>query len=258
MSWTGVLTVLLVFQRVICVPVKIPTDDKTVGLDDLGEDFCDLSPELGFSGNAKYIQDCESLRLVNIPKPANVEQRAGIQSVICCPRNVKDNAICFPSDPFCPSYSPPKYDGEYEYDEDNYDNIDENEVLLSNTEKNCMGFPGSTCTSFSSCDIFEKLNLTPSTFNDKTTICGFDTENADFKICCPQASIQAPRAPESPRFPVNGKPRKCEDLTDLCQRWSSNGACDLDKSFATRDVLTRIPNVVCGLGKGSVFVIHSS
>ena len=37
-----------------------------------------------------------------------------------------------------------------------------------------------------------------------------------------------------PRFPVNNKPRKCEDLTNLCQRWSKNGACALDKSFVTR------------------------
>ena len=37
-----------------------------------------------------------------------------------------------------------------------------------------------------------------------------------------------------PRFPVNNKPRKCEDQTNLCQRWSKNGACALDKSFVTR------------------------
>ena len=37
-----------------------------------------------------------------------------------------------------------------------------------------------------------------------------------------------------PRFPVNNKPRKCEDQTNLCRRWKTNGACALNKKFVTR------------------------
>ena len=36
------------------------------------------------------------------------------------------------------------------------------------------------------------------------------------------------------RFPIDNKPRECGDQTSHCQRWSSNGACALNKTFVTR------------------------
>ena len=37
---------------------------------------------------------------------------------------------------------------------------------------------------------------------------------------------------QAPRFPDNsGRPRRVEDKTDECAKWSRNGACSLDRDF---------------------------
>ena len=37
---------------------------------------------------------------------------------------------------------------------------------------------------------------------------------------------------EAPRFPSkSGRPRQVDDKTNLCRKWSRNGACELDRDF---------------------------
>ncbi|XP_023346958.1 uncharacterized protein LOC111715813 isoform X2 [Eurytemora carolleeae] len=237
-----------------------------------GVDFCVLPTEVNFGdgGRVKYIQDCESLQLFKIPIPAAGNQQVGIHPTVCCPaKNPNfETDICFPSDPWCPTYVEPEYpeynnDQDYDTEEEEeeegnkdeiVDQVDERqddssdrsqpsisgEILgrdsfFSESETNCEFLPNTTCTPISSCNMMEKLDLDPITLGQEA-ICSFDQATAQLMICCPSENLlQKPKLLPHPRYPVNNKPRDCEDLTNLCKRWSANGACALNKTFETSE-----------------------
>ena len=41
--------------------------------------------------------------------PAPFEKKLGVHPMVCCPKVVDESSICFPSDPWCPTYEPPEY-----------------------------------------------------------------------------------------------------------------------------------------------------
>ncbi|XP_023335873.1 uncharacterized protein LOC111707106 [Eurytemora carolleeae] len=265
------LKIIFIFKSVFSVPIVEEREDSYVP--ELPSDFCSLPAELDYKGASRYIQDCESLGRLEIPIPAPSTEQRGIHPVVCCPRNIDTKvSICFPTDAWCPTYTQPVYDDydnaaesvaaddltvggedvsqyddgidQRQYDDGanneyntDYEYIAEVEVLLSNVEINCLGVVNTTCTPFSRCNIMEELDLNPQTLEQTTRFCSFDEASAELMICCPFKNIlQTSKLPENPRFPVNNKPRKCEDQTNLCQRWSKKGACALDKSFVTSEV----------------------
>ncbi|XP_023335892.1 uncharacterized protein LOC111707120 isoform X2 [Eurytemora carolleeae] len=235
-----VLEIIVISQRVLSVSTARNKDD----LVDLPPDFCHLPPELDSQGTSKYIQDCESLGRFDIPIPAPFEQQHGIHPVVCCPRNIDEK------EPAMYNKEPVYNDAEdsatevgalderqndfgSDYEDNKYD--EHTEVLLSNVESNCKKDANSACTPFSRCNLMEELDLNPVTL--ATSFCSFDEESAELMICCPFKNIlETSKLPQKPRFPVNNKPRKCEDQTNLCRRWKTNGACALNKKFVTSEV----------------------
>ena len=58
-----------------------------------------------------FLQDCKSLnRFQKIPKPARKkyengwQERKWVHPEVCCPEYLSPDAICTPSDPWCPTY----------------------------------------------------------------------------------------------------------------------------------------------------------
>jgi len=229
--------------------------------------FCVLPPELDSSGNATFLEDCLALeRFDKVPMIPPDSHKVGVHTVVCCPRYIPPKAICFPSDPWCPTYEPPNYDygddygADYgngttdgdDYGEEYYDygpaapTVQARPKMADrscNTTSvpNVLQLPGinnetyaATCTNINRCPNMVDNEQAPYTH---LIPCGFDETEKLLMVCCPDEMVEDPdnSLKQEPRFPKGGKPRKCQDETKLCRRWKSNGGCDLDKDIIISD-----------------------
>ena len=177
-------------------------------------------------------------------------------------RYIPPKAICFPSDPWCPTYEPPDY-SDYDYGNDNgddtsdggdyagYDYYDEGQAAATvvdqpkMADKSCNAtllanvafLPGinnetkaATCTTINRCPNMVNNEKAPTTH---LIPCGFDETEKLIMVCCPDEMVEEPdeSLKQKPRFPKGSKPRKCQDASKLCRKWKSNGGCDLDKDI---------------------------
>jgi hypothetical protein len=226
--------------------------------------FCVLPPELDSSGNVTFLEDCPALdRFDKVPKPAEFGHKVGVHTVVCCPRYIPPKAICFPSDPWCPTYEPPDY-ADYDYGNDTADygggsdygdeyqyQYDDGPVaptvvdLPKMADKSCNAtllanvayLPGinketnaATCTTINRCPNMVDNKEAPTTH---LIPCGFDETEKLIMVCCPDEMVEEPdnSLKQAPRFPKGRKPRKCQDASKLCGKWKSNGLCDQDKDI---------------------------
>ena len=95
--------------------------------------FCLLPPELGYTGEVKFIEDCSSLaRYQTVPLPGDFYRKLGTHPVVCCPQLLPNSSICFETDAWCPNYKAPEpVSFDYQLEqlqnyEDSYNDYDEN------------------------------------------------------------------------------------------------------------------------------------
>ena len=70
---------------------------------------CLLPPELGYTGDVKFIEECATLgRYQTVPLPGNVFHKLGSHPVVCCTQPLPKSSICVESDPWCPNYKAPE------------------------------------------------------------------------------------------------------------------------------------------------------
>merc|ERR1719305_415180 len=225
--------------------------------------YCVLPPELDSAGNVTFLEDCPALeRFDKVPMPPVYTHKVGVHTRVCCPRYIPPKAICFPSDPWCPTYEPPDY-SDYDYGNDNgddtsdggdyagYDYYDEGQAAATvvdqpkMADKSCNAtllanvafLPGinnetkaATCTTINRCPNMVNNEKAPTTH---LIPCGFDETEKLIMVCCPDEMVEEPdeSLKQKPRFPKGSKPRKCQDASKLCRKWKSNGGCDLDKDI---------------------------
>lgn len=102
--------------------VHPPPDLSEIEVPVLPEEFCLLPPELNYQGEVTYLEDCESLdRYDIVPLPADFRRKVGIHTRVCCPEKIEEGALCFPSDPWCPTYVKPVVNYDYSAVYDEYD-----------------------------------------------------------------------------------------------------------------------------------------
>ena len=154
------------------------------------------------------------------------------------------DAICFPSDPICPTYQAPDYGDEYEEEEYLGDYAEEGELTRTMSDEFCSN-QTDTCTTLNRCpDLVDGVERVDPEIPE---ICGFDTKQSLLMVCCPTEAVkeaaeqlvQKPRFSQTHllrnqpckyfRFPArNGRARKCKNRSKLCRRWKEKG-CRLDK-----------------------------
>ena len=61
--------------------------------------------------------------------------------------------------------------------------------------------------------------------------CGFDDTDNMMMVCCPDEMVEEKKTVvQEPSFPErNGRSRSCEDRSEFCSKWKSNGGCSLDR-----------------------------
>ena len=103
--------------------VHPPPDLNEIDVPVLPEEFCLLPPELNYQGEVTYLEDCEGLdRYDIVPLPADFRRKVGIHTRVCCPEKIEEGALCFPSDPWCPTYVKPDVNDYNDYySADNYE-----------------------------------------------------------------------------------------------------------------------------------------
>ena len=177
-------------------------------------------------------------------------------------RYIPATAICFPSDPWCPTYEKPNYDYDYSveagnetagdggddyYGEDYY--VEQAPVAPTVVEEpkmsdktcelssvpNVQYLPGlngtATCTTINRCPNMVDNESAPQTH---LIPCGFDEAEKLLMVCCPDEMVENPddSLKQKPRFPKGSKrPRKCQDQSKLCRKWKTNGGCALDRDI---------------------------
>jgi len=247
----GLLTticILLVSTNPSPVPIidtisKVPTNPPP-----LNEDYCYLYPELGFGGNLTYLEDCPSLeRYAKVPMPGKPYEKLGVHPVVCCPQYIPDSTICFPSDPWCPTYDIQPavdptldYDTNYEYSGDSPPQYELPASPPTMSDQSCDPdrnpnvklIPGlnngsASCVTLDRCPSLLVHATAPETH---VVSCGFDETSLLLMLCCPHSKVEDKReTKQEPRFRNRqGKPWKCEDKTDLCRKWKENQGCRLD------------------------------
>ena len=219
------------------------------------EDFCILPPDYGSQGTTTYLEECDSLnQFVSVPKPGESTQAFGTHSLVCCPKKIyKEDFICFPTDAWCPTYK------KQEMPEPDKDVKLIAPLPITMANRTCYNTPLppqifggkilSQCVPINQCAQLLDYPNAPVTV---TQPCGFDEEESNLMICCPQEFVKP--TPEKihpePRFPVDndagGEPRKCTDKTDMCAVWKKNGGCRLDRSFSISGDMFRFDS--CRLG----------
>jgi len=192
-------------------------------------DWCQLYPELGGAGTVQFLEDCNSTeRFEFLPVPAPLELKLGVHPTVCCPKYISPDAICFPSDPFCPTYQTPDYGDEYEdeeYSGEYY--LDEGEPTMA--DESCSN-PNDTCAALNRCPATLIYGLYTGAPKIPET-CGFDTEQSLLMVCCATEAVKevAENLVQKPRFPAkNGGARKCKNRSKQCRRWKEKG-CRLDQ-----------------------------
>eukprot|EP00091_Calanus_sinicus_P019522 TRINITY_DN4932_c0_g1_i5.p1 TRINITY_DN4932_c0_g1~~TRINITY_DN4932_c0_g1_i5.p1 ORF type:complete len:448 (+),score=93.77 TRINITY_DN4932_c0_g1_i5:138-1481(+) len=229
--------------------------------------FCLLPPELGYTGEVKFIEDCPSLeRYQTVPLPGDFFRKLGTHPVVCCPQHLPNSSICFESDAWCPNYKPPEpvsfeltedqleqlanledsYNNNYDYENiENIPVVTDPPVLIQEiptmADKQCnlngqfTTLPGigelSQCVPINQCKKILDNTYAP---QNQTQPCGFDEDNSLLMICCPDDYVTSNAASmeQAPRFPGrNGKARPVEDKSDQCRKWRANDGCSLDKDL---------------------------
>ena len=76
---------------------------------------CFLPKSLGYNGEAKFIEDCESMeRFEFLPKPeSNDPHKFGTHALVCCPKQLTQYSILFTTDPEHPEYEESYQDESY-------------------------------------------------------------------------------------------------------------------------------------------------
>ena len=189
--------------------------------------------------------------------PAPFEKKLGVHPMVCCPKVVDESSICFPSDPWCPTYEPPEYSpappaaADYPHYEDvlyeDFDPVDTDRLApLESTSLGGLSFTrgliypkewnncgitadGSrSCVSLKKCPPLAQSSNAP---DEYLRVCGFNTSDNHIKICCPDQMVEneVPNRKQPPRFPEAGdEPTKCQDKSKFCPRWKSAGGCRIE------------------------------
>jgi len=212
-----------------------------------GSDFCFLPIEFGSNSKITFLEDCNSLdRFETLPKPADQYRKFGIHPRVCCPEYLDKEHICFPTDPWCPSYQeppPPEYDADYA---DEYEAVEIISLPLV-SEQNCKPYGQfvaiegvgelSQCVTHDRCSALIDVIDAPAT---RILVCGYEESSNKMMICCPPDLVtdSTQNTTQAARFPKpDGSVRKVEDKTSFCRKWKRNGGCDLDKEhiFSEKD-----------------------
>lgn len=218
---------------------------------------CLLPPVIGASGRSTFIEDCDSLdQFPLFPFPDYKENKYGVHPQVCCPEKRHKTSICFPTDEWCPSFTPPDYDdvGDYpayddegsDYVDDQYDDAVDDRGAAGDydygaagdyadyaepatiAEGKCEGaYQGWTCVNFKECSLVVDQNGTAV----KAGVCGYDTSHNVIKICCHPSLIAAQDNSENSLVPPRYPGYDCQDKHRLCKKWRKNGACELDQDF---------------------------
>jgi len=198
-------------------------------------DSCYLPPIYGYESFSRFLEDCDSLaQFPTVPMPVDLTQKAGTHPMVCCPHKINEDDLCFPSDPWCPTYVKPDY-GDIIGDEPDYELVEpptlQDEVCPGTDLGN--GLTLDTCVPLLQCEGL--ISLAPTNAPAQVLLpCGFDTSVSLLKVCCPDTFINrtAPLVSQPPRFPaIEGGARECQDKHQLCGHWKNNGACDLDRTY---------------------------
>jgi len=215
-----------ILKRVVSTPIA---------QDSFEEEFqrtCDLPTRLGTTGNPKFIEDCQTLSFFGtVPVPAPGHQQYGVHPVVCCPRKVDDEALCFPLRSINPTNVIPGCPTNEELSESQKELVQEereersrNQFVLRDGAQFCG--PRETCTTVARCGLLNEV------YPSDVGPCGFSEKESESLVCCPRDNIldEAQQKP-NPRFLKEGKPYPCEDKTEYCKKWKSNGACLLNETF---------------------------
>ena len=194
-------------------PIVLDFDASAASNPFIPKSFCLLPPELGYTGEVKFIEDCSSLaRYKTVPLPGDFLRKLGTHPVVCCPQHLPNSSICFESDAWCPNYKAPEPVSfeltDYQLEqlknvEDSYNDYDENIPVvtdrpvfiqeipkMADNQCNLNGqfstLPGigelSQCVPLNRCARILDNTYAP---QNQTQPCGFDEENSIMMICCP-------------------------------------------------------------------------
>ena len=98
---------LLSLSQVQATPIVFPAP----GVDSfpsIPKGFCYLTPEYGEKGGTvTFLEDCPVQNLTRydlLPMIADQARTEGVHPKVCCPEYLPPEAICTPSDAWCPSF----------------------------------------------------------------------------------------------------------------------------------------------------------
>jgi len=260
LCFSAVILIFLI-QPSYLSPIVTDFDAYAASNPFIPSNFCLLPPELGYTGEVKFIEDCQSLgRYQTIPLPGDFFRKLGTHPVVCCPQHLPESSICFESDAWCPNYKPPEAASfeytedqlaqlaniEYEYDNDDIPIVTDPSILIQEIPKmadnQCQlngqftNLPDigelSQCVPLNQCGKILGSDNAPQT---SAQPCGFDEKNSMMMICCPKDYVTSSpvKSEQKPRFPArNGKARQVDDKSRDCGKWRKNDGCRLDKDIA--------------------------
>jgi len=212
-----VIEINFIPSPIIAVPIKNKLDEFSLGEIAIEVDECSTSGLLGISGRLKFLEDCKTLDRLDVP----IAQKFNYGNIprICCPKELSENSICFPSDPWCSTYQEIEYD--YGYDDYGV----EDQRVIEDLDFVCDNLPNTSCVPIHSCSEVSSPNT--------ELFCGFESDQ--IKVCCKEDKLlEIPTEPSKPKFtPKTGSSStyQCQDKTPHCKKWAENGACALDQSF---------------------------
>jgi len=201
------------------------------------KDFCLLPPELGYSGEVKFIEDCVNLEwFETVPLPGHFHHKLGIHPVVCCPHSLPKLPTVYDDDANQTNTGDSEDSGDYDYD-----NLDIKIIQSpSMKDEDCringqlIILPGiellSKCVPLNQC-----IQLLDNDYAPQNQIypCGFDEDSELLMICCSESFLTKPVSlVQKPRYSAsNGQAREVEDKSKLCQKWKNNDGCRLDKDL---------------------------
>eukprot|EP00092_Neocalanus_flemingeri_P019183 GFUD01020782.1.p1 GENE.GFUD01020782.1~~GFUD01020782.1.p1 ORF type:complete len:726 (+),score=150.54 GFUD01020782.1:33-2210(+) len=261
-TWKIVLQAVFLITSGLSSPVITPIDLGDNIDPFIPSNFCLLSPELGYTGEVKFIEDCQSLgRYQTIPLPGDFYRKLGTHPIVCCPQLLPNSSICFESDAWCLNYKQPKpvtfsqeeiaqlQQAQTNSNEEQIPIVTDPTVQVQEipkmADKECRNngqftnLPGigelSQCVPLNQCGKILDNAFAPQT---QVQPCGFDESEEVMMICCPDDYVTEPESLEQkPRFPArNGRARQAEDKSDQCRKWRNNDGCSLDKDIVISEV----------------------
>merc|ERR1712106_180145 len=107
LCFSAVILIFLIHPSYLS-PIVTDFDANAASNPFIPSNFCLLPPELGYTGEVKFIEDCPSLgRYETIPLPGDFYRKLGTHPVVCCPQLLPNSSICFESDAWCLNYKAP-------------------------------------------------------------------------------------------------------------------------------------------------------